>query len=44
MFLKTGSKSSHFKNFIDNYKMGNVRFENMNIKNIAYEVLRMMGS
>ena len=45
MFLKTGSKSSHFKTFIDNYKMGNVFFENMNVKNITYEVIRMtMGS
>lgn len=41
MFLKTGSKSYHFKKFIENYKLGNVRFENMNVKNITYEVIKM---
>lgn len=45
MFLKTGSKSSIFKNFVNNFKMSNVYFESMNIKNITYEVMRMtMGS
>lgn len=41
MFLKTGSKSYHFKKFIENYKLGNVRFESMNVKNITYEVIKM---
>jgi hypothetical protein len=41
MFLKTGSKSYQFKKFIENYKLGNVRFENMNVKNITYEVIKM---
>ena len=41
MFLKTGSKSTHFRTFIENYKLGNVYFESMNVKNITYEVIRM---
>ena len=41
MFLKTQNHSSHFKNFVANYKLGNVYFENMNVKNITYEVLSM---
>ena len=45
MFLKTGVKSNMFRNFIDNYKIGKVFFENMNVKNITYEVFKMtMGS
>lgn len=41
MFLKTRSKSGQFAKFIDQYKMGNVYFENMNVKNITYEVIQM---
>lgn len=41
MFLKNKSKAGHFKVFLDNYKLGNVRFETMNIKNITYEVIKM---
>ena len=41
MFLKSKSRSSHFKTFIENYKIGNVRFENMDIKNMCYEVIQM---
>ena len=42
MFLKTYKrKAGHFNTFIENYKMGNVRFENINIKNITYEVIKM---
>lgn len=40
MFLKNLSKSSHFKTFIENYKLGNVYFEDINIKNITYEVIK----
>ena len=40
MFLKS-RKAYHFKTFIDNYKLGNVRFENMDIKNLTYEVIKM---
>lgn len=42
MFLKTYKrKAGHFNTFIENYKMGNVRFESMSIKNITYEVIQM---
>lgn len=41
MFLKSKNRQGNFKSFIENYKMGNVYFENMNVKNIAYEVLQM---
>lgn len=41
MFLKNINRSPHFKAFIDNYKMGNVRFENIDVKNITYEVIKM---
>lgn len=41
MFLKNRSKAGHFNYFIENYKQGNVYFENMNIKNICYEVIKM---
>lgn len=41
IYLKRISQSGHFKNFIEYYKQGKVGFENMNIKNIVYEVIRM---
>lgn len=41
MFLKTRGRNGYFKIFIDNYKIGNVYFESMNIKNICYEVIQM---
>lgn len=41
MFLKTKNKQGHFKTFIENYKIGNVYFESINIKNICYEVIQM---
>jgi hypothetical protein len=41
MFLKNKNKAGHFKTFIENYKIGNVRFESMDIKNITYEVIQM---
>ena len=33
MFLKNRSRALHFKQFIDNYSLGNVRFESINIVN-----------
>jgi hypothetical protein len=42
MFIKTKGRQGHFKTFLDNYKMGNVYFENMNIKNMCYEVIQMV--
>lgn len=35
------NKSPFFKNFIDNYKMGNVYFESQKIKAVAYDVLKL---
>ena len=41
MFFKSKSKGGYFKMFIENYKLGNVYFENQKVKNIAYEVIQM---
>lgn len=41
MLLKKKSKTGYFKLFIETYKSGNVYFENMDIKNITYEVIQM---
>lgn len=41
MFLRDKSRAVRFKSFIENYKLGNVRFENINIKNICYEVIKL---
>lgn len=41
MFFKSLNKQGRFKTFVENYKLGNVRFENINIKNITYEILQM---
>lgn len=44
MFLKTRGKSGQFRAFIENYKIGNVYFESINIKNMCYEVIQMVMS
>ena len=44
MFFKSKSRAGHFKTFIENYKIGNVFFESMDIKNITYEVIQMSYS
>lgn len=41
LFLRDKSRAVKFRIFLENYKLGNVRFENMNIKNITYEVIQM---
>lgn len=41
MFLKTTSRNTRYKIFVENYKLGNVYFESINIKNITYEVIKM---
>ena len=41
MLLRQINKSVSFKNFIENYKMGNVYFESQKIKNITYEVIKL---
>ena len=42
MLLNTKGRKGYFKNFIDAYKNGCVRFESMNIKNLCYEVIKMI--
>lgn len=42
MLLSMGKKYRGFKLFIDNYKMGNVYFENNKIKSISNEILRLL--
>lgn len=41
MLLSQINKAVFWKKFIDNYKMGNVYFENQKIKNIVYEVIKL---
>ena len=41
LFLRDKSKAGRFKVFMENYKLGNVRFENINIKNLTYEIIKM---
>lgn len=41
MLLKNKRRASSFYKFIECYKQGNVYFENMNVKNICYEVIKM---
>ena len=43
MLLKSRSQSNHFRAFIESCHMGNVYYENMNVKNITYEVLKMLS-
>ena len=41
MLIKSINKTPLFRNFIDNYKLGVVYFENQKIKNIVYDVIRL---
>lgn len=41
MLLKDKRRAGFFYKFIEAFKQGNVFFENMNIKNICYEILKM---
>lgn len=41
MLFKTKNKSYWLKNFFEAFKQGTLYFENMNIKNMCYEVLKM---
>lgn len=41
LLLKDKSRSRKFKLFLDNYKLGNVRFDTINIKNITYEIIQI---
>lgn len=44
LLLSQLSKAPLFKTFINNYKLGNVYFENQRIKNITYEVIKLCVS
>ena len=41
LLLNQINKSPFFKPFLENYKMGNVYFENQKVKNIVYDVIKM---
>lgn len=44
LLLSQLNKSFYFRNFIENYKIGNVRFESTKIKNVCYEVIKLSAS
>lgn len=41
LLLSQINKAVFFKTFINNYKLGNVYFENQKVKNITYEVIKL---
>lgn len=42
LLLKASNKSIYFKTFIQSYKDGNVYFENMKIKSVVYNVIKLI--
>lgn len=44
VFLKNKGRAGHFKLFIEAYQNGCVRFEDVNIKNMVYEIIKMSMS
>lgn len=42
MFLKSKGRNTRFGYLVENFKIGNVYFESMNIKNLCYEVFQML--
>lgn len=40
MFLNSAKKYNCWRNLIDNFNLGNVRFENQKIKNIAQDLIK----
>jgi len=44
LFLKNRQRAGHFRNFLEAYQLGAVRFENINIKNICYEIIRLASN
>lgn len=42
ILFKNRNRNGHFKTFVEAYKNGQVRFEDMNIKNMCYEVIKMV--
>lgn len=41
MLLKSSNKGYHFKTFIDGYKQGNVCFDNIKVKSVVYNVIKL---
>lgn len=41
IFFRNKHKSGCFKVFLEHYKLGNIRFEDQNIKNLTYEIIKM---
>ena len=41
LLLNQLNKSPYFKRFIENYKLGNVYFESLKIKQVVYEVIKL---
>jgi hypothetical protein len=41
MLIKSMTKATHFKLFLDNYKAGNVYFENIRVKNVVYNMIKL---
>jgi hypothetical protein len=41
MLIKSMTKATHFKLFLDNYKTGNVYFENIRVKNVVYNMIKL---
>jgi len=44
LFFKSKSKAIKFKKFIEAFRLGCVRFESINIKNICYEIFQLNNS
>lgn len=44
MLLRNKARNQRFKIFLDNFELGNVRFETINIKNLCYEIFKMSMS
>lgn len=42
MFLNSAKKYRCWKNLIDNFQLGNVRFENIKIKNTVQDVIKLL--
>ena len=41
MLLKGRNQAQRYKIFIENFELGNVRFETINIKNLCYEIIKI---
>ena len=41
LLISSLKKSYAFRTFLENYKLGNIYYENMNIKNTVYEIVKL---